>query len=153
MHSLVEKYKKPLVISYTIFLVLGALFVRSVLKTDDVKIEKKTPEKPAVEIKPVKVTLQINSAGVFTEYNVRLENVDTVLDLLEDLRSNQGFKYEKTAYVYGTELDSINGVAAAPSHKWRVFLDDVDITYEIADKNLEDGKIYLLKLTRIEGLQ
>ena len=136
------KTKKRLIIGYVGFLVISAIYVRSVLKNDQIEVEEREKEGKSVEIKPAKVFLQVKSGTKPQTYETSLMNVDTVLDLIEDLA------YEKTQYSYGTELDNINNQPTPEGYDWKVYYEGKDITYEIADWNLEDEKTYELVLTK-----
>jgi len=69
------------------------------------------------------------------------------LDLLNILRSEKEFTYEKTAYIDRIEIDRVNDIYPPEGYKWKVFLKDEDITQIIADKYLEDNSTYVLKLS------
>ncbi len=127
-------------------MVAGFFYVRSVVGENTANVEKKENTSAGVEVKPAKIVLKVYYNGSVKEYKAYMQNVDTVLDLLEELRSNQGFWYEKIAYTYGTELDEINHVEAPQGYKWKIFLDGTDITYSIGEKNLTEDEVFELKL-------
>lgn len=140
------KNKKKLILGYIGLLILGAFMVHNSLNQKEIKVEDKKEEKSVEEVKPVKVTLQVETTGYVTEYKTAMKNTDSILELLEELRMHKGFWYEKTAYIYGTEIDEINHMKAPLDSKWKVFLDEQDITFDIADMKLEDGKVYTIRL-------
>ena len=56
------------------------------------------------------------------------------------------FKFEKTLYTYGLEIDQVNGIAPKDGMEWGVFIGSKNITKEIEDLKLRDGTAYTLKL-------
>jgi len=148
MYPPLLKYKKHLTIAYVFLLLFGSIFVYKTLQEKEVKVADKESKTTEIEVKPVVVYLNVQgSYGLLTNsYRARRQNTDTILDFFEHLRTNQDFWYEKTAYTYGTELDNINHVKAPKDYSWRVYLNDEDITYQLATKALEDDTTYILKL-------
>ena len=140
--------KKLLTIAYIIILISGFFYVRSILKVDRVDVEDKKSTKAVEEIKPADVTLVVENEGSSKKYETRLRNVDSVSDLLEDLRENQDFTYEKTYYSYGNVLDIVNGVRPPEGYRWRLFESDVDITNAFEKNNLKDNNTYYLRIIK-----
>ena len=138
-------------IYYFLFLLLVfivVLFVRSAIKSEDVDVGTRK-EKKGFVVKPVKVKLNIiKSESTIFEYSVELQNDDTVIDLLEYLRSHSGFTYEKIAYIYGTEIDNVNNFRSPEGFKWRILNNGADITFEIGNINLKDKSVYEIKLVK-----
>ena len=140
--------KYLLVAVYIIFISLVYFYVDSILKSDSISTTDKEPEEnTAIEIKPVDVVLKIESPQLNKEYSLKKTNTDSVLDLLNILRSEKEFTYEKTAYIDRIEIDRVNDIYPPEGYKWKVFLKDEDITQIIADKYLEDNSTYVLKLS------
>ena len=136
-----EKAKKYFPTIYVILLIFSFFYVKSVLKEGDLREYDNEVEKVEKE-HPVNVTLVVGDR----KYLVDLESGDTVLDLLEDLRGDDKFYYEKTDYTYGTELDSVNGVKPTLGYKWKLYKDDEDITYIMGDIFLTDDTTYTIRL-------
>ncbi|OGC46725.1 hypothetical protein A3F07_03740 [candidate division WWE3 bacterium RIFCSPHIGHO2_12_FULL_38_15] len=140
--------KKILIAVYLLSLIFGIYFVQNALKINKVptgEIEKKK----VVEVHPAQVTLKVLSVdGTEKTYKVKMKNIDTVLDLFEDLRNKQSFYYEKIAYIYGTEINSVNGINAPESFKWHIYTNDEDITFKVNEFKLEDNAVYELKLVK-----
>ncbi|KKS21352.1 MAG: hypothetical protein UU80_C0030G0004 [candidate division WWE3 bacterium GW2011_GWA1_41_8] len=111
-------------------------------------MDQKEEPKRVLEVKPVKVKLTIEQTGGSKEYSVELQNIDTVLDLLEEVREDQGFIYEKTAYTYGTIIDGIEGIKAPEGYMWRIFENNIDITENVSNESLNDGFFYSIKLVK-----
>ena len=155
MYTLSQTHKKKLIIAYVFFLILGFFFVRASLNDDSVKLEDKEKQEEGVEVKPVKVYLEVHVQDSVIEYKARMNKVDTVLDLFEHLRTKENFWYEKEAYTYGTEINDVLSVPSPEGQKWRVFLVDEelgtekDITFEIGNLNLVDDAVYVVKLVDI----
>ena len=143
-----NKTKKGLIIGYIVLVAVSALYVRSVINSDEIKVQDEKKEKKSVESKPTKVYLTVTTGTTTKEYNTTLQNVDSVLDFLENLRRHDEFTYEKISYTYGTELENINNQKAPDGYDWRLFLNNEDITYKAADTNLVDETHYELKLVK-----
>lgn len=160
------------------------LYVRSVINENEVKIKKKDDslEKRVVDEKPVDVTLIIDNGITKNKYDLELKNTDTILDVLSNLRQQDLLIYEKTHYIYGTEIDHMNYANADENNRWKVYMtlsekgvadliknvdppmeeqlllrqavdNKFDVTYEFEDINLVESGIYEFELTRIEELQ
>ncbi len=140
------KIKKRLIIGYIIFLIFGVFYVRSIVKSSSVDVSQKSVEKKVPEVKEANVTLIVQNGAQTTEYKHRGKNADSVIDLFEKLRSDQSFTYQTVEYIYGTEIESVNGVKAAQNQKWKLFDGETDITNTIHDVKLLDDKVYTLKL-------
>ena len=142
------KLKKYLIVAYIILLVGGYFYINSILDVNKVSVDQKEEPKRVLEVKPVKVKLTIEQTGGSKEYSVELQNIDTVLDLLEEVREDQGFIYEKTAYTYGTIIDGIEGIKAPEGYMWRIFENNIDITGNVSNESLNDGFFYSIKLVK-----
>jgi len=140
---------------YLLFLILiliTVLFVRSAIKSDSVDVGTRKEKKEFV-VKPVKVKLNIVKDNlIIFDYPVSLQNDDSILDMLEYLRNHKGFTYEKFAYIYGTEIDSINNIKAPIGFKWHLLNNSKNITFEIGNINLIDGEVYEIKLEKSNNL-
>lgn len=140
--KLFNVHRKYVVVGAVFIIVVFIVFVKSALDTKEVKRETWSDNENAFEVKPVVVYLKLPNG---TQYRVRLENKDSVTNLLEYLRNNNNFWYEKTAYTYGTELENINGQKAKDGFRWAVFYNGVDITFKIESLKLENGAVYEIK--------
>jgi hypothetical protein len=125
------------------------IFVNASLKEKEVKVVDKQPAPKVKEIHPAKITLNIVvDDHTITTYTARLETKDTIGELLEYLRKNDNFTYEKVAYVHGTEIDDINGIKASENQIWtiRMATSGEDITFKKENVFLEDKQIYTITL-------
>lgn len=140
--------KSHLIVAYVVFLGLSYFYINHVLKQSFVPISE-TPkeEKKTIEVRDVNVDLKVDNGSNLLTYHVTLKNTDSLYDMLERLRNKDSFKYEKIAYVYGTELDFINGDKAPDGYKWKLYDGEKDVTFYASDTNLVDGKTYSLVLT------
>ncbi|OGC48172.1 hypothetical protein A3A69_01275 [candidate division WWE3 bacterium RIFCSPLOWO2_01_FULL_37_15] len=140
--------KKTLIGVYILSLILGVYYVQNTLKTNKVptgEVEKKK----TTEVHPAQVLLKVFAYdGTEKEYKAKMKNIDTVLDLFENLRNSQGFYYEKIAYNYGTEVDNINKIKAPEGYNWHIFNNGEDITFKVNEFNLEDNAIYQIRLVK-----
>jgi len=137
--------RKKLSYLYVILAVATGIFIYYSLSLEPIQIVEKEPSKKIEEVKPVKVTLRFEDG---TSYTKRMQNTDSVLDFIESLRNETNFIFEKTAYIYGTEIEHVNNVYPSEGARWAVFLAGDDITLQIGDVYLADGLIYDLKLIR-----
>ncbi len=142
-----DQLKKKLYIAYIFLFIIGTIFVAKTLNEDIVEVEEKESKKETIEIRNVDVSLVVPSQNKY--YRKKLKNVDSVLDLLELTRREDDFWYEKTAYIYGTEINNINRQLAPEGYHWVIVHAGRDITYEIADYKLKDDTTYELKLVPI----
>jgi len=127
-----------------LFLIAVIFFVKNSISTEEIKTDTSSQKEP-FEISPAIVYLQLPDG---TNYRARLENKDTVEYLFDYLRNERGFKYEKVAYTYGTEIDNINSKKAPTGYKWAVYKGDDDITSDIDNERLENETTYVLRLVR-----
>ena len=140
-----KKLKKYLPLIYIAFLGISFLYIRSVLKTDIIDVIEES-EETSFEIKPAKVNLFIQSNNFNKTYSVRLENRDSVYDMLDYLRNEEELYFEIVDYTYGTEIEDVLKTTASEGQKWRLYQENEDITSEIKDTLLDDGTNYYLKL-------
>ena len=153
-----EKLEMISIIIAAILIVGGFFFVRSALNDDEVKILEKSKEEKGFDIKPATVYLQIENVTTGpTAIRKRMKNSNSVLELIEAAREENGLTYEKIGYTYGSELDNINGVDAPDGFRWSVYKvtegseTEKDITFDIGDEELADETTYIIKLTKIES--
>lgn len=146
-----KKYVKliPVAVTLVIYCFVG-FFIISSLKTQPVEETVKEKEK-GFETKPAEVSLTIYYDTAKVVYAKKLWTKDSVSDLLELLYKEEHLYFEKNSYSYGIELDNVNGIKAFEGHKWRVFKDNLDITFNIGEEKLEDGKNYTLKLVPVKN--
>jgi len=130
---------------YIAFVVFSFFYVKSVLKAGKIDISTKEEQKVVADVKPAKVTFNVENFGNVTSYSARLQNTDTVSDLLNYLRKNNNFTYNKVAYIDGFEITDVNGVAPQPNYKWSIFLEGADITATFDKAYLHDNRVYSLR--------
>lgn len=134
-------------ILYLTLLILGVFYVRDTLRTEAFTVVQKDKErKPEVKIKDVKVNLIVDTGKEKKEYQTKLRNIDSVMDLLKDLRKTQGFYFEYDIYSYGIELINVLGVNSTDSKRWVVFKDGQDITNFINNHKIGNNGVYEIKL-------
>lgn len=133
---------------YVILLGFTILYVNSVLSRDSLSVSQESKKKEVVEIKPVDVTLIVETTSSSQTYSMRKNNTDSVLDLLNSLRKTTDFRYQKTGYLDRNEIDYVNDIYPPESYKWKIFHKDKDITQIFQNTHLEDNGIYYLKLIK-----
>lgn len=139
-------FKKIFPLFYILFLLLGFMYVRNIITSEELTVETKDKNKTVDKVKPVKVTLFIIGNSQRRTYEGTLKNTNSFDDLLEDLVKSKTLTYEKTEYTYGTEYDRINGENAPEGYVWKVYVGDEDITYSTKGIKLVDKSTYTLSL-------
>lgn len=163
---------------YILALVVGYFFVKDALNTSSAIAVDEEKVIKHIDEKPVDVTLKINSGRNDIVFELRMNNTNTVLDILDKLTTEGGLKFERTAYTYGTEIEHINSIYATDSLKWKVLMkvdreqaanqiqnlnlegeeadivlkavdERLDITRDIGKVNLVDQALIEIELTRI----
>jgi hypothetical protein len=133
---------------YALFVVTIFWYVNGILKNDVVDVMQQQTAKKIAEIKPVKITLNVELPQTTLSYNTTMNNSDSVLDLLNNIRKTTTFEYQKTSYVDRNEIDYINGIYPQGSYKWKIFSGPQDITQVFQDTYLKDNGIYTIKLEK-----
>lgn len=141
-----KRKTKIFIVVYIALLILGSLYVKSVLKESPV--EEKGAKEEVEETYLVNVSLKIINGTVTNMYNAKLKNVDTVKDLLEEIRDHSDFSYEITEYFHKIEIDTVNKVKTPTGYKWIVMSNNNDITNDIGNTYLENNAVYELKLIK-----
>ena len=141
--------KKILIPLYVLFLLISFFYVRSVLEEDTFEIsEREENSNNQKEIKPADVALEVTGIPATRTYKVRMKNTDSVTDLLNKLRDEQGFSYEIIAYTDHLEFEHVNGYLPSGCPLWQLSVkssdteDFVDITNEVESVELLDEAIY-----------
>jgi hypothetical protein len=132
-------------IAYLILLVTTFFYVKAVLVEDSFKASEEREEKAAVKERIVSAKLNVELGEIVREYQAKLKNTDSVKDFLDELRENQGFKYESDLYTYGTEVVSVFEETAAAGKRWAVVIDNKDITKTLPDVYLTDDAVYIVR--------
>jgi hypothetical protein len=142
-----SKKKTILIIGYILLLGFLGLYVKSILKRDDLKIYTKKEIKIEKTYK-VKVILKTYIKGETSEYVYEFENTDSVEELLIEVRASGDIMYEVTRYTSGVKINSVNGIISNENFEWAVFKNDNNITSKMDKILLEDGQTYELKMTQ-----
>jgi hypothetical protein len=79
-----------------------------------------------------------------------MKNTNTFDDLLEDLRDDNRFFFEKTEYIYGTEYELINNMNAPEGYRWNIYENGKNITFETKGRELKDEAVYKIMLEPID---
>jgi hypothetical protein len=140
----IKQLRNYLIFGYIVLLVGGSLYVTNVLDHTEL-LETDNDKDKVEEINEVHAYLNIEGDK---SYRVKLTTADTVNDLLEKLRDDKEIFFEKTRYIYGNELEELNKVKTPEGYKWKVFLNDTDVTYQMDKLRLKDETTYTLKLVK-----
>jgi len=130
--------RKKLSYLYVILMLVIGVFIFYSLGLEPIQVIEKESLKKAMEVKPAKVTLQVEGGTFYTK---RMENTDSVLDFMESIRRDTDFVFEKIAFTYGIEIEHINHAYPKEDERWAVFLEDKDITAQIGDIYLADDLV------------
>lgn len=147
LFEIIDRYKKYFPIIYIILTFFVFFYAREALSVEEADVYEE-PSAKGPENHPAKVTLRVRNGNVSREYVANMETKDSVGDLLEHLRLSNSFTFEKIGYIYGTEIDNINGTRSQNGYKWQLYKDEQNITYNFDKVNLEDSAIYTLTLEK-----
>lgn len=140
-----NKKKIILILTYIFLSGLLVLYVRSILKRDDLKIyEKKKVE--VEETYSVDVKLKLIDGKTSKEFTKSLKNTDSVEELMKKIRSSGDISYELIKYTYGVDIESVNGIKPGDGSEWAIIKDGENITLRIDKVYLEEDKTYELKI-------
>lgn len=131
-------------------LVIGTSFVATVLKTRSVQVLEKQPAEDTIEVKPVKVSLQVREGNATNVYSYTLRNIDTVVDLMDKARDDKKIYFEKTQYTNRITIDNVNNSKSNEASGWRIFINNKDITDQMDSWKLIDNETYQLMLVPLE---
>ena len=137
---------KILTIVYVFFLFFSFFYVKNALSEGSIDVEQAKEDEQVDEVKPVKVTLVVEDKNTQKTYTKRLKNTDALLAFLETVREEDGLFYEINSYTNDTEIVDVDKTDVSEEYRWRIFMDGKDVTNEMQDINLEDDKVYYLKL-------
>ena len=143
-----KRFVKYWYFGYLILLAGGVFYVNTILNQDEVKVGQEKPNKIAIEEKFVNVDVLVKNGKTDKTYQTKLKNIDSVYDALDKIHDNDGFYYEITGYLYGTEIDCVNELCHSDGYKWEVYKDNRKITNVIKETNLNDDTKIELKLEK-----
>lgn len=147
--SLQQRAQTLFFVIYGIILLFVIVYSYSVLKVKKVDVLDK-PKEVASQVKstPIKVNLNLVINGTTNNYSVSLTSLDSVLDLLKQLRKENKIRYEITEYTYGVVFDEVNSIKSTENAEWKLYQDGKDITSSIRNLKLTDGATYTLMLAK-----
>jgi len=137
--------KKLTPLIYICFLTIIFLYVRSVLKVDQISIIQKESDKNAFEVHPAKVFLTVEYNGNMKTYSLSMKNEDSIFDLLNQLREKDDLYFEITQYTHGLKIEQVYNIKTSEIKEWKLYYKDQDITNNIKDTLIEDGGKYYLR--------
>jgi len=141
------RLKKILLIIYLVVLPTSYIYINSVLTKNIIKINEKDNKdgKTTEKNYSIDIKLLVHHDGTETSYKASKKNTDTVEDLLRHLRDHQGFIYEKTEYIYGIEIETVNHTHPNNNYKWAIFDKETNVTKDINSIRLTDNTTYIIK--------
>jgi len=137
-----SKTSKILTILYIVFAVSSFFYIKSVMKKEDVEEEAYSKES-VEEFYKVNAVLNYPNGTDVKKFKEVMENTDTVMSFLEELRTHKALIFEKTDYTYGTDIESVNNIIPPEGYKWAILRDGEDVTNII-------GKIRVQKDVELE---
>lgn len=130
-------------LAYAVLLLLGVLYIRSVLNSPEVEVQKppKEEKKEARNEKEIDVSLVIidENGNVINEYAYKIENKKTVDDLMQELRANNDMFYEKVAYLDGLKVEQLLKRQIGNNMSWQIYLADTNVTNDIEQATFIDN--------------
>ena len=149
--------KKHKIVVFT-FLVLIFYFAFwktgvNILDEDVEEFKDKGEERVVEDVKPADVIFRIDTPGYsgysFLSVEIRMENTDTVYDLIERLRGDNFLTYELVDYIDSTMLTSINGIGVEENQVWNIY-DNGELVDDWMNRKLDDNNVYEIRLESIE---
>jgi len=158
--KITPKKELALLAAYVVVLVLVGFAVINVANKDYIKVVDKKSAETKFAIKPAKVEVEIFLDTAHTdslEFDPRLENKDTILNLLEHLRTEEDITYERLFYVDRAEITEIMDLLPpSDDYKWKVYkiLPDsdelIDVTQNIEKERLVHRAKYVIRMDLVE---
>ena len=140
-----SKKKAIYIISYLSVLLLSFIYIKSVLKKEDVESYEETEIEVEKEY-PVTSILNVYQEDSVKEYQAKSTNLESIDDFLDGLRGDSDLQYEKTVFTYGIEISSVFGVEPEDGYKWAFLVDGNDVTQQIDNINIDKHHTYELKM-------
>ena len=140
-----SKTSKILTALYIILITLSFFYIKSVMKKEDVEEESNT-EKSMEDTFKLNAVLNYFDGRDTKQFKETMENTDTVMSFLEELRTHKTLIFEKTDYTYGTEIDSVNNVVPPKGYKWAILQNGEDITNIIGKVRVQKNAELDLKM-------
>lgn len=122
------------------------------IKIEELRNEENSGETEPEDVKPADVVLQVETPNYQTTYDVRdvedlrMENKDSLWDLLESLRQRGLLTFEQTEYTYGAKVTSLNGIEPTNNKQWNFYKENEQISKDFEKVKLEDEVTYTLRL-------
>lgn len=146
-----KNIKVTLIILYLFLFLIGFFFVKNALKQNNVDVKSKSEDKETTEVKPAVVYLIVEQNDI-QKLNVRkrLENTNTVIDLLNIARKEDAFTYEVVDYMTRREIDFVFDIPKTDGYMYKVYQQDlagnlIDITNNFSSHNLVDDTTIIIK--------
>ena len=144
-----SKFKKISIVLYFVFVIFFYFFVKDALKDGNIDVSDVAVPEKVEEIKPAVVYLTVDDGMSRKEYRARMKNIDSYVDLLDEMRQNQDFLFEIVDYSYGPKIELVYNIETPQGYEWHAYYGDENITTNIGTTNLTDEGNYSLKLEKI----
>jgi len=144
-----SKFKKISIVLYFVFVIFFYFFVKDALKDGNIDVSDVAVPEKVEEIKPAVVYLTVDDGMSRKEYRARMKNIDSYVDLLDEMRQNQDFLFEIVDYSYGPKIELVYNIETPQGYEWHAYYEDENITTNIGTTNLTDEGNYSLKLEKI----
>jgi len=130
-------------IFYLFLLILGLVYINSVLNSPEVDVERPPRDEEVEERneKEIDVTLTIidEQGNKLSFYEHKIENKKTIDDLMQELRGTQNMFYEKVVYLDGLKIEQLLEREIPQNHEWQVYLENEDVTEQIEQVTFIDN--------------
>lgn len=152
--KLFKKHKSLFFVSIVgLFYFMFWYTAKNLLEEESKEISDKSNDTEEVfEVKPADVKFRVLSRGDsgydFLFLETRMENTDTIYDLIERFREDGFITYERVDYKDGPVITTVNGITADEGEAWKIY-DDGDLVSDWTRRKLDDNNVYTLKLETI----
>lgn len=140
----------PVFLSVIIYTAIGLFIYISLANQNTVEVEVKEEKKSdeSLEVHPASVYFYVNNGSSTISYYARLDNKQTVLDLIEYHIQKSGLKVNRTEYTYGLRIEGINNKMANDQFIWKFYDNDKEISDSLEKTYLLDEHTYKAVYTR-----
>jgi hypothetical protein len=145
-----KKTQLYLFVGYLIFLAAFFSYAYTIVNENKLKVTEESNDESELEVKPSKVEIKVFTDISNTNYvysNPRMFNSDTVENLIEHLRKEEGYSYEVVQYNYGPKITEFNGIKLPEGYTWNIFIKVpyVELENYIEDMQPSQGELDLLR--------
>lgn len=143
MQILKKHYRIAIVVVFALLYFAFFSIANDVIEEDAEKI-KEASEEELVEVKPADILVTIDNGTTTITYDIRMENQNSLWDVLEELREEYGLTYEILFTTGFTQISEINETETSEGYVWNVYDEQTKIE-DFTHYNLDDNNHYYFK--------